>query len=309
MLSRFFKPLKVRTILFISLSNIGDVILTFPVFDALCEAYPDALFAVVVSPKAKFFFEGNPRVKKVYILEKQAGIRAKVRWLADLRREKFDLVVDMRNSMLPFMVRSRRRTYPVFSGERTGHMRDRHLRRLRTVLKDIPLARDRHVLHSVKGEEESALALLKGIRGFVLVAPGAADARKQWTPDGFAQVVRYLINEVNVPVVIAGDRKDAKSAELVLKDISSGVLDLCGKTSLKELAYVVSKARLAVVNDSGVMHLASYLDIPTVALFGPTDPDLYGPWGKNSRWLRSPSGRMADLSPRMVVDAVSGELT
>lgn len=308
MFSTLFKPPRMRTILFISLSNIGDVILTFPVFDALCEAYPEALLSVVVSSKAKTFFEGHPRVKKVYILEKQAGIRAKVRWLADLRREKFDLVVDLRNSMLPFMVRSRRRTRPVLAGEAAGHMREKHLRRLRSVLKDVPFARDRHALYGVKGEEQAALALLQGLKKFVLVAPGAADARKQWTQEGFIQVIRYLVLERKVPVVLAGDQKDAKLAELIMKEVPAGVLNLCGQTSLKQLAYVAAQARLAVVNDSGIMHLLSYLDTPTIALFGPTDPAVYGPWGKKARWLRSPSGRLGDIGPRAVIDAIAGGL-
>ncbi|MBF0386810.1 MAG: glycosyltransferase family 9 protein [Candidatus Omnitrophica bacterium] len=291
------------------MSNIGDVILTFPVFDALAEAYPQALFSVVVSPKAKSFFEGHKRVKRVHILEKQSGVRAKVQWLSDLRREKFDLVVDMRNSMLPFLVRSRRRTRPVLLGESNGHMRDRHLRRLRTALKNIPLARDRHSLYGAKGEEQAAGLLLHGLKNFVLLAPGAADARKQWTSAGFSQVIRFLVNDAQVPVVLVGDRKDLKFAEQVMSYGPVGVLNLCGKTSLKELAFILNQARLAVVNDSGVMHLASYLDIPTIALFGPTDPDLYGPWGKKAFCLRSPTGRMADIGPRMVIDVIARELT
>lgn len=308
MLSGFFKPMKVRSVLFISLSNIGDVVLTFPVFDALCENYPQAIFSVVISPKAKSFFDEHPRVKKVHILEKQAGVKAKVKWLSDLRREKFDLVVDLRNSFLPFMVRSRHRTRPVFAGEQKGHMRDRHLRRLSTVLKGIPLARDRHALYRSGTQETSALAKLKGFRKFVMLAPGAADARKQWPVEGFSQVIRFLLSELKVPVVIVGDRKDAKIVSQHIDVENDNILNLCGQTTLKELAVCIAQARLALVNDSGIMHLASYLDIPTIALFGPTDPQLYGPWGRKSTWLRAASGRMLDITPRQVIEAIAREL-
>ncbi|MBF0593677.1 MAG: glycosyltransferase family 9 protein [Candidatus Omnitrophica bacterium] len=306
MLSRLFAPAKVRSVLFISLSNIGDVVLTFPVFDALCEAYPDALFSVIVSAKAKAFFEGNPRVKRVHILEKQTGIPSKVRWILELRRDKFDLVVDLRNSMLPFLTRSRRRTRPVFAGESVGHMRDKHLRRLQTVLKDIPLPQNRHALFWDKSEKLAVDGLLAGCARFVIVAPGAADDRKRWTDSGFVEVIRYLKDVRGLNVILVGDRKDAGIAGGILKSVPDGVVNLCGRTSLKELALVLSKARLAVVNDSGIMHLASYLNIPTVALFGPTDPLVYGPWGKKACVVRSASGRMSDLAMDDVLNAVKG---
>ena len=308
MLSRFFKASKVRTILFISLSNIGDVVLTFPVFDALCEAHPDALFSVVISTKGKSFFEGHPRVKKVHTLEKRSGIGEKIRWLRELRREKFDLVVDLRNSMLPFLTRARRRTRPVFAGESAGHMRDKHLRRLSTVLKNIPLPSNRHALHWSSEESKSMASMLMGVTGFIVVAPGAADERKRWTQDGFVQVIRFLLQKPGIRVVMVGDRKDARFAELVLKDISGGVINLCGVTSLKQLAFVISKARVVLVNDSGTMHLASYLNVPTVALFGPTDPRLYGPWGSHGQVVRSSSGRMADIAPGEVISVLAGVL-
>ena len=63
-------------------------------------------------------------------------------------------------------------------------------------------------------------------------------------------------------------------------------INLCGRTSLLQLAAVLAGADLALVNDSGIMHLASYLDRPVVALFGPTDPFYYGPWGSSCVVLR-----------------------
>jgi heptosyltransferase-2 len=306
MLSRFFKPSKVRTILFISLSNVGDVVLTFPVFDALCQAYPDALFAVVVSPKGKSFFEGHPRVRQVHILEKQAGLAGKVRWLRELRREKFDLVVDLRNSMLPFLTRARRRTRPVFAGESQGHMRDKHLHRLKTVLRDIPLSTGRFALHWTKEESAAAMALLRGASEFAVVAPGAADDKKRWTPQGFVDVIRHLTQEMKMTVIVVGDRRDGKFAAQILKGLPGGVMNLCGITSLKTLAFVMSRARLALVNDSGALHLASYLNVPTVALFGPTDHRRYGPWGSRGRVVHSASGRMDDVRSSDVIEAVSG---
>jgi len=143
-----------------------------------------------------------------------------------------------------------------------------------------------------------------GVKNFVVVAPGAADGKKRWTEEGFTDVIRYLRQGFTGSVVVLGDRKDARIAAQILKNIPGGIVNLCGLTSLKELSYIISQARLAVVNDSGIMHLASYFDVPTVALFGPTDPGRYGPWGKNARIVRSFSGRMIDIESREVIAAI-----
>ena len=304
MLSRLFKRSDPRTILFISLSNIGDIILTFPVFDALCDAYPQALFSIVVSAKGKSFFEGHPRVQRIHVLAKHHGLREKVRWLSELRRQKFDLIVDLRNSMLPFLARGRRRTLPVLLGEGQGHMREKHLRRVKQILGTIPLARDRQALYWDQKDDHMVSGLLNGFRDYIVLAPGAADNKKRWPEERFTGLIHSLMAEKSRKIVLVGDHNDAKISEKILASLPGGVLDLCGRTSLKELGLVLKQARLAIVNDSGIMHLASYIDTPVIALFGPTDPRCYGPWGKNGVLVRSSSGRMADLEVNDVIHAV-----
>lgn len=108
-------------ILFITLSNIGDVILTFPVFDALHERFPDARISVVLGPKAKALFEGNPFVDQLVVFDKRSTLKEKWRWLRELRRERFDLVVDLRNSMMPYLVRRSGVSRPSAPFKKPGH--------------------------------------------------------------------------------------------------------------------------------------------------------------------------------------------
>jgi heptosyltransferase III len=276
----------VRNILLVSLSNIGDVILTFPVFDTLCDRFPDAKISLVIGPKARGLFEDNPRVGRLFILEKRSSVKDKVRWLRDLRREKFDLVVDLRNSMLPFLVRSKRATRPALSRVKDMHMKDKHFRRLRLVVKDAYPAEERFAFYANEHDRHRTRLILSGAKNYVVVAPGAADHRKRWGLSRFAALIRHLAVDCKVRVVVVGDRKDAREAERMFRKLPGGVMNLCGLTTLKELGVILQGARLAILNDSGIMHLASYLNVPVVALFGPTDPALYGPWSRKSVVIR-----------------------
>ena len=98
-------------------------------------------------------------------------------------------------------------------------------------------------------------------------------------------MVRHL-REKGKRVVLAGDQKDKTVSARIAASFSDGVIDLCGQTTLVELAGVIERASLSVTNDSGIMHLVSYFDRPVVALFGHTDPFFYGPWSSRCVVIR-----------------------
>jgi ADP-heptose:LPS heptosyltransferase len=273
-------------ILFITLSNIGDVILTFPVFDALHERFPHAKISVVLGPKARPLMEGNPCLDRLYVFEKRSTLKEKWRWLKNLRREKFDLVVDLRNTMMPYLVRGRKATRPAFSFRKGGHKKDGHFNRLKQIVKDVLPAKGRYALYDDKEDRLGAQAHLLGIKDYIVVAPGAADGRKRWPQDRFAKVITYLVKTYHAHIVVVGDKKDGHAAEMMFRKIPAGVIDTCGVTTLRELAVILKGAKLALLNDSGIMHLASYFNIPVIALFGPTDPLHYGPWSDRSLAIR-----------------------
>ncbi len=307
MLFKLSNNSKTERILLVSLSNIGDIVLTFPVFDSLRESFPKAEITVIVGPKGKDFFITNPHVFRTVIYEKSMTWWEKSRWLSGLRRQAFDLIVDLRNSMLPFLLRSRFSTRPEGRSVRC-HMKDKHLLRLRSVLQDPATPRDKYSVCLSDQDRREAGQAINGMEGFVLVAPGAAHPAKRWNEEGFAGVIRHLTGTKENPVVVVGDNNDLPIAERILRDIPGGFINLCSRTTLTRLACIVSRAKLAVTNDSGIMHLASYFNIPTLALFGPTDPFLYGPWSDAKEVIRN-SGTMDSISPDEVIRALDRMLT
>ncbi|MCB9721283.1 MAG: glycosyltransferase family 9 protein [Candidatus Omnitrophica bacterium] len=280
---------KVRKILVISLSNIGDVVLTLPVVDILLRDFPDAAVSVVVGPKAESLLRDNPVLAEVIVLDKHQSRSALWTWVAELRRRKFDMVIDLRNSMIPFMLMARYMTPPEMRRVKGQHMRRKHLARLSTVHQFTDDNAPRRCLTATASDAGAVDALLGGSGSIVVMAPGSADQAKRWSPAGFAAVAKYLKSEYDLGIVFLGDRHDQEIAARITAGLDVPVLDLCGRTTLSQSAEIVRRAAAAVVNDSAVLHLAGYHNIPTVALFGYTDPVKYGPWSEQ-RVIVAPQG-------------------
>ncbi len=282
----------IKKIFVISLSNIGDVVLTFPVMDILKQDFPEASLSVVIGPKAESLVMGNPNFDKVYVYDKHQIFTKTLSWMGQLRRERFDLVVDLKNTAIPFVIFPRYRT-SCFTKKNEGlHMRQKHLDRLKSVYPYSQEALQRYAL-SVSDEDKNFVTELiqKEIgsnQRYVIFAPGAANWDKRWTQEGFAQVADQLVAEHQVKIIFVGNEKENKVAQSIAQMMDNPSANLCGRLNLIQLAEVITHCCLAVVNDSAPMHLASYLNKPVVALFGPSDPKKYGPWSAKCRYIKNP---------------------
>ncbi|MBI5024007.1 MAG: glycosyltransferase family 9 protein [Candidatus Omnitrophica bacterium] len=297
-----FDSSRINKILVISLSNIGDVILTLPVMDILLGDFPRAKFAVVVGPKAQTLFKGNPLINDVHVFDKSQSVWKTIPWVAGLCAERFDLVVDLRNTAIPVLIFPRYRT-PLMVAQHAGtHMKYKHLQRLHTVYPYDAESPKHHALTIPPSDEAHTRNLLQTARGekqsYIIVAPGAASEAKRWTPQGFIEVCYQLIKRYQLKVVFVGDETDRGIAERMVEVLGADTLNLCGRTTLLQLAQVTQGAALALVNDSAPMHLASYLDVPVLALFGPSDVHKYGPWGLHGHYLQKNQGCPACHNPR-----------
>ncbi len=279
---------KIKKILVVSLSNIGDIILTFPVIDILKRDFPDAVLDLIVGPKGASLVTGNPNFRKVYIFHKhQSGI-ALLKWMGDMGKEHYDLAVDLRASAIPFLVFAKHLTPLMIKRPQGVHMRTQHLLRLKTVHKYSQENANRISLYFSPEDSRSGDQILEkhglkvggNIAKFILIAPGARAENKRWQENGFAQLADHLAQRYQSKIVFVGDENDAKVVKRISSVMKSPASDLSGQLTLTQLGAVMKHASLALVNDSAPMHMASYLNIPVVALFGPTDPKKYGPWSK-----------------------------
>lgn len=306
---------KIRKVLVISLTNIGDVILTFPVMDILRRDFPEASLSVVVGPKGAALFKGNRSVARVHVFDKHKMGKEVFAWIGELRRERFDLIVDLRNTAIPFLAGCRYRTSPFFRRQDGEHMRRQHLRRLATVHAFGPEPAAARCLEYDEEDRMHVDALwredIADGQKIIVVAPGAADERKRWPQERFAALCDLAIVQYGVSVVFVGDAPDRATVAAVRQAMRQPAVDWSGRLSLTQLGYLFTRSLMAVVNDSGPMHLASYVNVPTLAIFGPTDPARYGPWGAQSRVLRKadrcPACRKTDDSAHTCLEAVTCE--
>jgi len=273
-------------ILFITLSNIGDCILTLPVLDALRQKYPQGLITCLVPPRPKEIFINNPAIEKVIIFDKHSRMKEKIKLFFSLSREGFDEVVDLRNSFFGAFLPAKKRSSPLRIIPRgLKHMKDRHLywAGLSGFVPDNSSAKSIAADAGDKKYIEDMLAGsgISGTDKLTVVAPGARSDVKRWDKENFRQLCRGLGRE-GWQIVLVGDAGDKPVCDYIRESSAGSVIDLCAKTSIAQLAALLMKARLLITNDSAVMHLASYLNIPVAAIFGPTDEKKYGPWSEKS---------------------------
>jgi len=110
------------------------------------------------------------------------------------------------------------------------------------------------------------------------INPGGDRANRRWAPDRFAAVAVRLVERFDARIVLLGGPGDRDIASSIVQAIPSGVSNLSGTIPLDELPYVISRLHLLVTNDSGPMHIGAATKTPLVALFGPEDPALFGPY-------------------------------
>lgn len=125
----------------------------------------------------------------------------------------------------------------------------------------------------------------EALEGLVVMAPGASfGPAKMWPVERYSDLGRKLA-AMGHDIAVVGSSAESTVCGQVVQGIGSGARDLSGKTTLKEVACIMSRSTLVVCNDSGLMHLAAAVGARLVALFGSTDPDATGPVSESAQVL------------------------
>jgi lipopolysaccharide heptosyltransferase I len=118
-----------------------------------------------------------------------------------------------------------------------------------------------------------------------ILVPGTQWQTKRWHAEGFAEVAQHLMRTGRTVALAGSENECARCTEVAVR--CPGVVDLCGRTTLTELAALIRRAEVCVTNDSGPMHLAAALGRPVVSVFGPTDPVWIGPYRRPDAVVRA----------------------
>ena len=307
-------------ILIIKPSSLGDVIHALPFLNAVKESFPAARIDWVISKNLKGILEDNPLINELIIFNKDAwkSVKNLPETLSDisslrktLQSKRYDMVVDLqgllRSGLIAFSTPGTSKIGFADSREGSRYFYDKKVSangashavdRCLVVAKEIG-ARVNNVAFPLHIDNAASLKIKKLIGDldeYIVIVPSARWLTKRWPAERFAS----LIKKVSAPCVITGSKGDMKIAQKIMGHKLQStehrvqntahkdkVINLCGKTGLKELVALIAGAKAVVSNDSGPMHIAAALDIPTVAIFGPTDPSKTGPYGwQTNRRLR-----------------------
>jgi ADP-heptose:LPS heptosyltransferase len=266
-------------ILFITATRIGDAVISTGLLDELARRHPAASITVACGPLAASLFAAVPGVVRVIPLAKRRFAWHWVQLWRDVRAESWDLVVDLRRSLLSRVLRA---------GERLVLPPTDHSRHRVDFLPTI-LGRDGGldpVVH-IPGGVEGAVAQRFGHGPLIAIAPIAARPEKTWPMDRFVSLARALLAGPcvgNRLAIIAGPGETWAADAFADLD----PMPMIGEPDLLVVAGLLRRSRLFVGNDSGLSHLAAAVGAPTLTLFGPTEPVNYAPRGPRVSVLRAP---------------------
>ena len=271
-------------ILIIELSNIGDAILTLPALSDLFQAHPAAEIHMLCSPRVADLFSKDPRVFRIWLWKKERSFVSQAAFIFRLSLKWFNLVVDFRHSLIPFFLLGAKRAPILWRGSIALHRADRHLQ----VVRKMGIAPSSSGGSSlwIGQEDEREIRRFLSDRPLVVVSPGARSHLKRWPALAFAELADRLIEEDKVQVLLVGEVAERSIAREVAASMRHPVSDLSGQTTFPQLAALLRKANLVITNDSACLHTADAMGTPTVAIFGPTDPEKYGPRHPRAKVVR-----------------------
>ncbi len=271
-------------ILFITANRLGDAVLSTGILNALLVQHPEARVTVACGPLPAPLFESIPQVVRVIALVKQPRHG---HWFALWRQiagERWDLVVDLRNTIVSRLLRCR--ALEVFRG--VGPRQ--HMVEGLAALLDVPAAQASPGIQLDPARVAEVESAIKPGASLLALAPGAHGVGKRWPAARFAALAARLLAPGGIlaggTVVLLGAPNEAKEAAPTLAALPPDrVINRVGKTDPALAAAWLARADLYVGNDSGLSHLAAATGTPTLALFGPGLPTRYRPWGANAAYL------------------------
>lgn len=286
-------------ILVVALRRLGDVLLTTPLIRSIRQAWPDAEIDALVFADTVAMLDGNPDLNSVVAMPQPASVRDSLALVAKLWR-RYDLAVSTQPGDRPTffaIIAGRKRVGPVqsrLSGRIFRLFFDRWLQFEGThhrVKENLQLAEVMGIAPAAQMVTPSASlsASIAPQRDYAVIHAAPFFHYKQWHRDGWREIARYLAGH-GLDLIASGG--PAAQERAYLDDIWNGVSirRMDGRLSWPELSSLLARARVYVGPDTSVTHLAAAAGCPTVALYGPTNPQIWGPWpraGLDASWEKA----------------------
>ena len=276
------------SILIIRLSSLGDIILTSPLIKEVRKKYPDARIDFVVKKEYAGIISQFPWISNINSLDTTKGTEEIQRLNREFRETGYDHILDLHNNF-----RSRRLRRGVAGSH---HVIDkRTFKRWLLVKAKINLLTDEPDIIGRYFETAKALNIIDSGEGATFgkqfptspakkaaLCPGAKHWNKRWPAESYLEVANNLIDR-GFHIEFFGSPEESEYVNGITSQLPQNrITNLCGKLPLEELPTRMAECSLAITNDSGLMHVAAAIGIPTIAIYGPTVSEFgFMPRNKN----------------------------
>lgn len=299
--------ISIRKILIIQLGDIGDVVWAIPTFNALKSAFPHAELSVLTRNPFGDLLLDDSSVGKVFQIGEESILR-QLQLLLSLRREKFDLLFDLRaddrGAFISFISGARMRAALYYPGLT---LRNRAF----THLVDPPPQKER-----VFGAAEQSLKIIRGFgiketttipkivvskiikdkivelinaeeieiqQRFITINPFSRWAYKEWSMAKWSELAQFIWQKYTMPAIVVGSTEERKRAERFVSATCSPVFNFAGKTTLREMPALLQLSRLHIGVDSAAPQIAAAVGTPTLTIYGPSDWRDWAPPGNKNK--------------------------
>jgi heptosyltransferase-2 len=322
---------QIQNILIIRQHNqMGDMLCSTPLFAAVRKRFQGAHITLIASEVNLPVVQHHPAIDRVLLFEKQNFLAQPggfFRFWRSLRERKYDLGIvpstvsmSVTSDLLCFVARTRYRlgvrtlngeanpsafiyNLPVDLDWRENHQHqtERNL----VILKPIGWNEPAGALSIGVSPEDEIFATRflqqHAAANDVIIGmhPGAGKVPNRWPTEHFARLAEHLAEKFGVKIFITCGPMDADVVETMVAALKIKAT-VCQNFSLTQLAALMRKMRLYITNDTGTMHLAAAAGVPTLSLFGPTDPHQWAPPGAAHRFLAANNGNIESISLEQV---------
>ena len=287
-----------KNVLVVCTRRIGDVLLATPVIRSLKAAAPQAAIDMLVFSGTEDVVTSSPDIRQVRTLPVRASVAESLTMLAQIWR-RYDLALSVLPGDRPVFYAWAAGRHSVatvtpewkswwkrllLDGQESFDNHDTH-----TVVMNLRLLRllgvpaiATPVVTWAPEDEVAARAVFPGMEGqerYAVLHVTPKFVYKAWTASGWALLGRW-IRDCGVKVAVAGGTSadERVTVSRILDGLPSDAIDLTGRVTLRALGFILSRASLYVGTDTAVTHMAAALGVPTIALFGPSNPVKWGPW-------------------------------
>lgn len=299
-------PARIKRILVVKWSAMGDVVISSAIMEDLRQAFPNAEMHLNTLKPWDSLFKHDPRFSKIFTIDvrgKERGLAGAKRWISELRKGRYDLILDLQSTdrsrwMLSwirlFSLRSpvmigNNRVYPYHIDPGPHPNRTHVFTRMQSAMARAGVATNnpRPVLHASDEDRQNTQAVMQehGLEPgqYAVFLPGsqAAGFLKRWGAERYARLAIALQEKGLPKVAILGGPDEVDECARIAELAGDAVVNLCSKTSILGLLPLFEGARFTIANDTGTAHVGSSVNHPMTVICGPTDPGMVKPIGDN----------------------------